>query len=184
MQIEDLFHLKKLPPPRRACANQVLAFVIQPQGSQTEWCWSACAVSVNRFYSPASTWTQCLLANSALGQTSCCQNPGSAQCNQPWYLDRALQIVGNFASYSNGKAVLPTVEGEINSNRPVGMRIGWNGGGGHFIIIYGYYDCGSGNTQDINVGDPFYGSSVQPYGNFPATYQGGGTWTGTYLTHP
>lgn len=183
MRIDELFRLNKLPAPINRWVHRVLPFVIQPQ-VVSEWCWSACSVSVNKFYSPASTWTQCLLANAALGQTSCCQSPGSASCNTPWYLDRALQIVGNYASYANGKATLPAIAGQIDSKRPVGLRIAWNGNGAHFVIIYGYSELTQSDLQFINVGDPFYGSSVQSYRPFPDAYQGGGTWTGTYFTQP
>jgi len=105
-----------------------------------------------------------------------CQNGGSAQCNQPWFLDQALQIVGNLNAWSPGKAALATVKAEINGCRPFCLRIAWNGGGGHFVTVYGYSWWG------INIADPWYGTSAVPYATFPSTYQGGGTWTDNYTT--
>lgn len=183
MNVKRAFKLKKLPIKGKVCPSRVLSFIIQIQ-QQTQWCWSACAVSVNHYYSPGSNWTQCTLVNVALGQSNCCSSGGSAACNQPWFLDRALAITGNFVSYSSGKASMATITGEINGDRVLGMRIGWSGGGGHFTIIYGYKDCGSTGTQNVYVGDPWYGSSVQAYRSFPAGYHGGGSWSGSYFTKP
>ena len=156
------------------CGNP-LRFTMQQQ-QQTQWCWAAVSTSINLFYHPASGQTQCAVANVAMNQTTCCQNGGSAQCNQPWFLDQALQIVGNLNASSAGKAALAKVNTEINACRPLCLRIGWNGGGGHFVTVYGYW------LNRINIADPWYGSSVVTYGAFPSTYQGGGTWTDTYTT--
>ena len=156
------------------CTNPI-RFTMQPQ-QQTEWCWAAVSVSINLYYHPASGQTQCALANVAMNQTTCCQNGGSAQCNQPWFLDQALQIVGNLNAWSPGKAALATVKAEINGCRPFCLRIAWNGGGAHFVAVYGYTWWG------FFIADPWYGISIMPYGMFPSNYQGGGTWTDNYTT--
>src|SRR5262245_14781621 len=85
-----------------------LAFAMQPQ-SQTEWCWSANAVSVNQYFESASHWQQCTLANAALKQTTCCVDGATANCNQQWYLDQALQIVDNFDQIQNRRGTLHEV---------------------------------------------------------------------------
>jgi len=157
-----------------ACGNP-LGFTMQPQ-QQTQWCWAAVSVSVNLYYHPASGQTQCAVANVAMGQTTCCADGSTPQCNQPWFLDQALQIVGNLNAWSSGKAALTAVQAEINQCRPFCLRIGWNGGGGHFVAVYGY------SRRRLSIGDPFYGSSVVDSGTFPASYQGGGTWTDNYTT--
>lgn len=156
------------------CGNP-LRFTMQHQ-EQTQWCWAAVSVSVNLFYHPASGQTQCSVANVAMNQTTCCQDGSSAQCNQPWFLDQALQIVGNLNAWSAGKALLSKIKNEISNCRPFCLRIAWNGGGGHFVSVYGF------NLQRINIADPWYGNSVVPYGPFPSAYQGGGTWTDNYTT--
>jgi hypothetical protein len=156
------------------CPNP-LAFAMQHQ-VQNQWCWSATAVSVNLYYHPASGWTQCKLTNSAFGQTTCCSNGASAACNQAWYLDKALQIVGNLNTWSSGKAALNTVQTEITSCRPFCLRIGWTGGGGHFVAVYGF------SGDNLNVGDPWYGNSIVSYATFPQAYHGGGSWTHNYFT--
>ena len=166
--------LKSLAGGAPMCGNP-LRFTMQPQ-QQTQWCWAAVSVSINLFYHPASGRTQCAVANTAMGQTTCCQNGSSAQCNQPWFLDQALQIVGNLNAWSSGKALLSKIKNEISNCRPFCLRIGWNGGGGHFVSVYGF------NLQRISIADPWYGNSVVPYASFPSGYQGGGSWTDSYTT--
>jgi hypothetical protein len=156
------------------CPNP-LAFAMQHQ-LQTRWCWSATAVSVSLYYHPASGWTQCKLANSALGQSTCCSNGASSACNKDWYLDNALQIVGSLSTWNSGKATLGTVQAEITNCRPFCLRIGWTGGGGHFVAIYGF------SGSNLNVGDPWYGNSIVNYATFPGGYRGGGSWTHNYFT--
>ena len=156
------------------CGNP-LGFVMQPQ-QQTQWCWAANSVSVNLYYHPASGQTQCAVANTVMGQTTCCADGNTAQCNQPSFLDQALQVVGNFNAWSSGKATLATVTAEIDQCHPFCLRIGWNGGGGHFVTVYGY------SRRSLTIGDPFYGNSVVTYATFPSAYQGGGTWTDNYTT--
>lgn len=156
------------------CGNP-LGFVMQPQ-QQTQWCWAANSVSVNLYYHSASGQTQCAVANIAMGQTTCCADGSTAQCNQPWFLDQALNIVGNLNAWSSGKATLAVVKSEIDQCHPFCLRIGWNGGGGHFVTVYGY------SRRGLTIADPFYGNSVVTYATFPGTYQGGGTWTDNYTT--
>jgi len=159
------------------CGNPI-NFTMQQQ-QQTQWCWAAVSTSINLYYHPASGQTQCAVANVEMNQTTCCQNGSSAQCNQPWFLDQALQIVGNLNAWSPGKATFFTVKTEINNCRPFCLRIAWNGGGGHFVTVYGYSTI---PQQRLNIADPWYGSSVVPYTPFPSRYQGGGTWTDNYTT--
>jgi Papain-like cysteine protease AvrRpt2 len=157
-----------------ACGNP-LAFAMQIQ-QQTQWCWAAVSVSVNLYYHATSGQTQCAVANTAMGQTTCCTDGGNMQCNQPWFLDQALQLVDDLNAWSSGKATLAAVKTEVGACRPFCLRIAWNGGGGHFVAIYGF------SRRLLNIGDPWYGNSVVTYDTFPGTYQGGGTWTDNYTT--
>jgi hypothetical protein len=68
-----------------------LGFDVEAQ-QQAQWCWAAVAVSVASFYQPDSAWTQCGVAHAELRTTDCCTRSGP--CDRPWYLDRALQRVG------------------------------------------------------------------------------------------
>jgi hypothetical protein len=156
------------------CGNP-LSFAMQTQ-QQTQWCWAAVSVAVNLYYHPTSGQTQCAVANAAMGSTTCCGDGSTPQCNQPWFLDQALQIVGDLNAWSSGKATITVVKNEINACRPFCLRIAWNGGGGHFVAVYGY------SRRFLDIGDPWYGNGVVAYDTFPDTYQGGGAWTDNYTT--
>jgi hypothetical protein len=67
-----------------------LSFQVQQQ-LESEWCWAAVSTSVAHYYAPSSSVTQCLVVNQQLKRTDCCSNPSSNPCNQPGYLDQALQ---------------------------------------------------------------------------------------------
>ena len=161
----QLFVLKQLP------------FNMQMQ-TQSNWCWAATATSVSHYFWRWSTWTQCRVANAELGHTDCCHSPVPADCNVPWYLDRALTRTRNFVSIT-GPVGFEQVRDQIDRGRPVGARIGWSGGGGHFMVIYGYSLIGGGEYFDID--DPIYGKSHIPVSEFSSSYQGSGTWTHTYF---
>lgn len=157
-----------------------IGLVLQSQ-VQPNWCWSAVSTSISHFYNPASAWTQCSLANAELGETTCCADGSTSQCNRDWYLDRALTRTGNLQSWVGNPVTLSDVEHELNAGRPVGVRIGWAGGGGHFIVLDGYSDPGTG-PGFLNVQDPIFGRTRMPYSAFRNTYHGDGTWTHTYYT--
>jgi hypothetical protein len=160
--------------------SKQLVFTEQHQ-QQTEWCWAATTVSIALYYNPSCGWTQCLLVNRAFGQTTCCQNGASAQCNQPWYPNLALAITGNLRTWQSSSATLATVMQEINASHPISIGIFWNGGGGHNPAIAGY-DNSIPAVPTIDLQDPWYGPSTQDFNTFPSTYQGGATWGATYFT--
>lgn len=154
-----------------------LPFNMQLQ-TQSNWCWAATANSVSHYFWRWSTWSQCKIANAELGHTDCCHSPVPSDCNVPWYLDRALTRTRNFVSIQ-GAADFEQVRAQIDAGKPVGARIGWSGGGGHFMVIYGYSTIGGGEYFDID--DPIYGKSHIPVSEFSNSYQGSGSWTHTYF---
>ena len=170
--------LKELNIWGKLFSSKQLAFNMQMQ-TESNWCWAAVSTSVSHFYWWLSTWTQCRVANAELGHNDCCNNPVPSACNVPWYLDRALTRTNNFVSMT-GQASFQQVKNEINAGRPVGARIGWNGGGGHFMMIYGYSRILSMEYFDID--DPIFGKSHLAVSDFASNYRGSGTWTHTYFT--
>jgi hypothetical protein len=156
-----------------------LWFNMQMQ-TESNWCWAATATSVSHFYWWWSTWTQCRVANGELAHSDCCNSPVPSACNVPWYLDKALTRTNNFVSIMGGQASFQQVKSEIDAGRPVGARIGWNGGGGHFMVIYGYSRIL--NFEYFDIDDPIYGKSHLSVSDFASNYQGSGTWTHTYFT--
>jgi len=66
-----------------------------------EWCWIAVATSVNHFYNPSSTWTQCQLMT-AVGQTIVKLAPGTSACPSDTILAKFPELAGILADpYSN-----------------------------------------------------------------------------------
>ncbi|MDQ1638875.1 MAG: hypothetical protein QOF62_2214 [Pyrinomonadaceae bacterium] len=170
--------LKELTIFGKLFSSRQLAFNMQPQ-TQTNWCWAATSTSVSHFYWALSSWTQCLVANAELSLTNCCNSMVPTACNVPWFLDRALTRTQNFVSIS-GPITFQQVRDEIDAGRPVGTRIGWSGGGGHFMAIYGYSLVEGVEYFDID--DPIYGKSHLTVADFSSNYQGSGSWTHAYLT--
>jgi Papain-like cysteine protease AvrRpt2 len=168
----DLFGSVSKPRWRRLPLN------VQAQ-LQSQWCWAACSTSVSHFFDAASAWTQCGVVNAELSQTGCCEDGSTATCNQPWYLDKALTRTGNFASRTSGTAPMSKIRSELSAGRPVGVRIGWTGGGGHFVTISGCLDDATGMLE---IRDSIYGTSDISLANFTSSYQGSGSWTHTYFT--
>lgn len=170
--------LREVSVVGRLIRSKHLAFNMQAQ-TQTNWCWAATSTSVSHFYWFFSSWTQCKLANAELGHSDCCDSPVPSDCNVAWYLDRALTRTNNFVSI-NGPSTFQQVKDEIDAGRPVGARIGWSGGGGHFMVIYGYSIVFGEEYFDID--DPIYGKSHLTVSDFSSNYQGSGSWTHTYFT--
>jgi hypothetical protein len=149
---------------------------------QTQWCWAAVAVSVSKFYEASSTITQCRVANMVLGQNGCCANP--APCNVDNFLEDALGEAGHF-NRLDFDLTFSDVDGEMRQGRPLGCRIGWFGGGGHFVVIHGTSTDASGGSFKnwVAVADPLYGPSDYLIDDFASAYrQGSGEWTHSYFT--
>jgi hypothetical protein len=162
-----------------AVASQQQLNMQMQQQAQTQWCWCAVSVSISHYFSAASTWTQCAMANAQLGQATCCQDGTTDQCNQPSTLDTALQRAGNLDHMQDGTIPQADVESEIGGLRPVSCRIAWSGGGAHFVSVDGYSQTSWGDDL-LSVKDPWYGPSSTPYSTLVSGYKGTGTWTHTY----
>jgi hypothetical protein len=169
--------LKSEPLGGALPARRSLNFTMQHQ-RQTQWCWAAVTSSVAAFFRNP-LWTQCRVVNDGLGQAACCADGFSAACNRPWYLDKSLGRTGNLGAYSTGPLSLAQVRSELDAECPIGVRIGWAGGGGHFVAVGGYSD-----PQLVDVRDPWFGISVLDYTQFRTGYQGNGRWTHSYRTQP
>ena len=164
----------------------VLPFEVQSQ-QESEWCWAAVSTSIALFYAPSGAVTQCEVVDQQLNRTDCCANPGSNNCNQTGYLDQALQYVGCLSS-EKGQGTYQDLVDALNSGTPPCLRIGWSGGGGHFIGINGINGVDGCVENDwIMVTDPIWGDSMVTYETLTSVqpgqgYQGNGTWTNTYFT--
>jgi hypothetical protein len=156
-----------------------LNFSMQHQ-MQTNWCWAASSSSVNAFFNSSTSWTQCKIVNAELGKSECCKNGSGNDCNIPWYLDKALARVGNFQSWSSGAGSIDDIVKEIDNGRMLCARIGWNGGGGHFVAVEGY----NSDLNMVAIEDPWYGPSDITLDTFKSAYKGSGSWTHKYYVKP
>lgn len=155
----------------------LLLFNMQKQ-LENQWCWAATSTSVSLFYNPASGWTQCLVAEQIMG-SGCCMFP--APCDYPSYLDQALSTTENYVAMS-GTMSFSQIENELSQGRVIGARVGWNGGGGHFMVIYGCRQ--STGIKYLSIDDPIYGKSELPESTFLNAYRSAGKWTHSYTTKP
>lgn len=159
-------------------SSLVLPFNMEAQ-VKSNWCWAATAKSVSHFYAFNSPWTQCKVASDELSLT-CCDSPTPSGCNIPWYLSNALDRTQNYVSFQQGTISWQEIKDQLDRGLVVGTRIGWNGGGGHFMVIYGVSRIGL--KQYLHIDDPIYGKNTMTYTEFATNYQGSGTWTHTYFT--
>lgn len=168
----------------RAVAGAPLAgstgFRVQPQ-TQPNWCWAAVSTSVAIFYIAGSPWSQCFVADAEFARTDCCGSGAGGPCNIPWYLDRALTRVGCFAGISASASSVANVQSEVAATKVLCLRIGWTGGGGHFIAITGWF-TGAGGVIYFEVEDPIAGTVQLPYSTLVSAYQNAGRWTHSYQT--
>lgn len=192
MSLPDLFERTRRPldvagamaaaPALLPGVGRTLNFVMETQ-KQSQWCWAAVAVSVARFYEPSGAFDQCRVANSVLSTNVCCANP--AACNDDNFLEDSLAAVGHFRDVEPEPLPFAGVNGEITADRPVGCRIGWFGGGGHFVVVHGASVDGSGPAvrRWVAIADPLYGPSDYLIQKFTSGYrQDTGEWTHSYFT--
>ena len=161
-------------------SGRTLDFNMQSQ-KESNWCWAANATSVSLFYWSWSGWTQCKVACSVVNLTTCCDSPVPDACNQPETLSSALTVTKNLSSVVSSTVSFDTVKAEIDAGRVVCARIGWSGGGGHFVTIRGYVTI-FGDLDFFEVDDPIYGKSTVTVTSFTTSYQTTGSWTHTYFT--
>lgn len=160
-----------------------LLFVGQLQ-EQSNWCWAAVATSVAGFFGDHQ-WSQCGVADATLGRKDCCGTGAADQnkCNMPYYLESALQTTRHLCDMEVRSLTVAEVELEIDKGRPVGCRVGWRDGTGHFLAVVGYATGASGRAY-IDIDDPIFSTSTSAFDEFASLYQGGGDWTHSYLTEP
>jgi hypothetical protein len=153
-----------------------LNFTMQTQ-TESNWCWAATSASIAQYYDPATTWTQCAVANGELGRNDCCGAGAPGPCNKTNVLDAPLKRVGHFNNMVGGTTTRDTLQQQLRAGRPVCARTAWSGGGAHFVAITGY---APGDL--IEVDDPISGVSDVDYDVFTTSYLGSGSWTHTYFT--
>ena len=151
---------------------------------QDMWCWAAVAVSVDHYFAPMSTSTQCQVARLVLELDECCTDPDP--CNTPASLQVSLIKVEKWKETRPRPLRFTEIQREIDALRPVCVFIRWNGGGGHFVVINGYWLSAEGDEW-VEVSDPLFPNSIVLYDVLVSAYQsaqdplGGGQWSASCL---
>jgi hypothetical protein len=155
-----------------------MPFEIETQ-LQDQWCWAAVSASISGYYSPEDKWSQCKIASYVLAG-NCCDDPGSF--NKAAYLQEALRVIEKLRGIELRSLSFEDIQSELLRGNPIAVRIGWEGGGGHFVIIRGCRD--KSGVQTVNIVDPFFADSIHRYDDFCNAYLGQGEWTDTFLVGP
>ena len=151
-----------------------------PVQAMENWCWAAVSLAVAQFFGRHG-YTQCSIA-SALAGTDCCADPTAGTCDHQRSLKDALIAVNSFRDRLDGATSFKDMETEIDSQRPLGVRVQWpDDGGGHFVAIAGY--AADQGRSDVVVDDPLDGlRRTMPIGELTDNYRNlGGSWTHSYF---
>jgi hypothetical protein len=153
----------------------------QPQNSN--WCWAAVGVSVNRYFAPDSNLSLRDLVETILNDPGACHR--SSGLDQPAHLERVLRHLKVLKEPPRAGALsFNDIRAQINAGLPVCVRVEWPDlNSGHFVIIRGYAVTASGERW-VDVADPAFGNSTVPYDDFVNSYQGAGQWDYTFLVQP
>lgn len=153
---------------------------------QSEWCWAASTETVSKVFNLQKS--QCKMASRFIkGQAGdfCCQgnNGTTAACNKPYFLEKSLGHYGfSDKVFANQIGTLNIIQ-DLKKRLPIGVRIGWDGGGGHFLVLYGASYVGT--VQTINLWNPLpigKGDKQIVSRSGLVRYQNAGKWTHSYTT--
>ncbi|WP_228774705.1 papain-like cysteine protease family protein [Streptomyces sp. NRRL B-1677] len=132
-------------------ASKKLNITMQAQ-QKSNWCWAASGNTIATWF--GRNYTQNQFCNAAFNrqQGTECPNNQATLGN----VQTGLQWAGiNPGSYVTGWLRYPTVQSEVNGNRPIETRIQWSSGGGHMHVLYGYDDA----SGFVYWGDPWPSSN-------------------------
>ncbi len=139
---------------------------------QDQWCWAAVSTAIIR--ARGTNIAQCTVAEYTrthatwhnFGLADCCIDPlqGCNYWNYNWGYSGSIQdILQNWgvSNYGSGSSLsLSMIQDNIDGNKPFVIRWGWSGGGGHFLVGYGY----AGSTIYYMNPWPGEGCKIADYG--------------------
>jgi hypothetical protein len=149
--------------------------VVMQEQRLDQWCWAAVAVSVDRYFDQSSPWTQEKLADEITAKDGC---PNTPDC--PEALQVVLAAIGRLNGVPKTDSLsFAQVQAAHAASLPLCIRIGWFGGGAHFVAIDGSGFTPAGDPL-VHVKDPFFGDSTMNFNDFYENYLGAGAWTATF----
>ena len=151
-----------------------MAFQIQTQ-EHDQWCWAAVSASIHGYFSGDGALSQCDIACLVLN-SPCCVSP--IPCNTPAFLEDALDKIGKRGDVLPRSLSFEEIMNQIDQGMPIGVRIGWFDGGGHFVVIRGYRKATGASSSVSPTLGLWTRSSIAM---FHVSYLGRGEWTDTFL---
>ncbi len=154
--------------------------------TQSQWCWAGVTETISSVVGKAKS--ECKMASRFIKGTPgdyCCQaaHAGTSECNKPYFLDKSLGFYKMLDQmFANQISTLNIIQ-DLKKRLPVGVRIGWDNGGGHFLVLYGAKYVGK--VQTFNLWNPLpLGKGDKQIVNRSALtrYQNAGNWTHSYTT--
>ncbi len=157
------------------------AFEMEKQPQNSNWCWAAVGVSVNRYFLPDSPLEMCDLAGQILNDPDTCKVPPSG-LDKTGHLENVLRYLGLLKEPPElGALDFDNIRAQINASLPVCVRIEWSDQvSGHFVVISGFARSASGDLW-VDVADPYYENATVLYDEFVHAYLGDGEWNYTFL---
>lgn len=200
----DLSTNKNNVPPEQRMPSKalktVLPFYLEEQ-EMDNWCWAATSLSVAKYYNASYQDTQCQLVTRVFQDPlasryypgdgpkkpltkdqSCCNDKNLG--NYTYYITAVAEKLNLRESWSKSMLTITQILEKLMGGQPIIVRIGWDGGGGHFVVLSGQYSDKSdkGEVQDwVVINDPWSGMSFMRMAgdSFSTKYHGSGTWTHT-----
>ena len=127
-----------------------LDFTMENQ-RQRLWCWAATTVSVSAFYNPQSESTTVRDGQCREGAGNVLRGRLQRGVPADHRAGRSLSRADVLDHKQPGPVDYAMIRPEIDAGRPLGFRVGWSGGGGHFAVIEGYQSLGD---EWVAVEDP------------------------------
>jgi hypothetical protein len=143
-----------------SCSGTVLLNYLDPSNTSSlpvnlypqqtnSWCWAASGEMVMSYLGGMTS--QCEQANQRFGRTDCCNTPTPTACIQGGWPEFAKY---GFTYNTGGALSWDAVKGQIDVRRtPFAFSWGWDGGGGHMMVLTGYKVINGQNWVSIN--DPW-----------------------------
>lgn len=160
-----------LAPSTAGAAEKVLSLTVYKQ-EESNWCWAAASKMIIK-YQTGKVVTQCNIVKNGKA-ASVCKNVAGTKANVRRALDRYGVNAGTEVPTEWARNV-----SEIKAGRPVYGTIRWREGGGHALVIRGWYD--TGYSYGVSYADPWTGTTTsKEWGQ----YLSNSRWTaGTQLIH-
>ena len=160
--------------------NVALPVPVQLQ-CQSNWCWAAAGVSIDRCYKSTSTLTQCQLANKKFNGLDCCGPDGPGGCNKTAKLEDVLSLVGHRDRFIKTPVDIQTLRQELAQHGRSGS--GFSGPAAPRATSWSYLAATVSTASWSWTRTVIRGVvHTKKYDVLRNSYRGSGTWTTTYFT--